>query len=277
MEFDTTYKRKIPITQSDFTLLLEKEASGRTNEGWEVCINRSDLKVSKAAGGDASTGCVTLGAWATIPGVDMYVAFNMFYKCENRMQWDKTFHNMYTLPKDAQGSEILYSLMKILTFTPRDYVQYRRVRVEEDGSIIIVMRSAEHPDLPDKAGNIRAESFISGYTFRDASEGGEKATQLFLMSCTDVKGYIPKWLINIVAPKKPGEWIEQLRRACLDYQVSHPNCKEEMQQVLKPFMLPNPFDYEDPSDAAAAQEEADETNLFVEEDQDDARRVTMNL
>lgn len=32
--------------------------------------------------------------------------------------------------------------------------------------------------------------------------------KLFIMSCSDVKGLIPKWLINFVAPKKPGEWVD---------------------------------------------------------------------
>ncbi|CAE8625597.1 unnamed protein product [Polarella glacialis] len=45
-EFDLTYRHKVPITQSDFDLLLEKSEQGF--DGWDLCIDRKDVKVAKA-------------------------------------------------------------------------------------------------------------------------------------------------------------------------------------------------------------------------------------
>merc|ERR1712032_831803 len=64
------------------------------------------------------------------------------------------------------------------------------------------------------------------------------------MSCSDVKGLIPLWVINYLAPKKPAEWVETLRKACLDYQKANPNFKEKLEEYKRSFLVENPFDYE---------------------------------
>mmetsp|Transcript_16839 Transcript_16839/g.35437 ORF Transcript_16839/g.35437 Transcript_16839/m.35437 type:complete len:88 (-) Transcript_16839:266-529(-) len=64
------------------------------------------------------------------------------------------------------------------------------------------------------------------------------------MTMTDVKGIIPKWMINFVAPRKPGEWVDCLKRACLDYQNANPDYPE-LEKDLEPFKHNHPFDYED--------------------------------
>ena len=44
--------------------------------------------------------------------------------------------------------------------------------------------------------DIRAESYISGYVLRQEIQNGEKLLKIFLMSSTDTKGYVPKWVVN---------------------------------------------------------------------------------
>ncbi|CAJ1371946.1 unnamed protein product [Effrenium voratum] len=240
MEFDMNYKHKIPITQSDFMLLLEKESQDM--QGWDLCIDRKEIKVAKTLQTDGS-GCLFLRAWATLPGVELPVVFHMFHNTDMRMQWDKAFSDMSIVDR-VQGSDILYSVLRVPAFTPRDYVQYRRAKVLEDGTILISLRSANHPDLPEKNGYVRAESFTSGYVMKQYADGDGKGTKIFLMTCTDVKGIIPKWIINFVAPRKPGEWIDCLKKACLDYQANNPDYGM-LQKELDPFRAAVPFDYED--------------------------------
>mmetsp|Transcript_36180 Transcript_36180/g.65645 ORF Transcript_36180/g.65645 Transcript_36180/m.65645 type:complete len:673 (+) Transcript_36180:71-2089(+) len=239
-DFDINFKHRLPITQSDFALLLAKESEGM--KGWDMCIDRKDIKVAKTSTTDA-TGCIFIRAWGVLENVDLHVAFAMFYNCKNRMSWDRAFFSMEVLDS-REGSEVLYSVLRIPAFTPRDYVQWRRVKILEDGSILISMRSAHYPKMPEKAGFLRAESYISGYVLRRYEEQGVTGTKLFLMTCTDVKGIIPKWVINFVAPKKPGEWITDLKKACLDYQAVHKDFSD-LEQELLPFKEENPFDYED--------------------------------
>eukprot|EP00439_Symbiodinium_sp_Y106_P059820 s1754_g8.t1 len=244
MEFDNNFKHKIPITQSDFSLLLEKEAQNM--QGWDMCVDRKEIKVAKTLQSDGG-GCIFLRAWSSLPDVELPVVFHMFYKCEKRMEWDRAFFEMKVLDQ-IEGSDILYSVLRVPACTPRDYIQSRRwsrtKHAQQDGTILISLRSAIHPDMPEKSGYIRAESFTSGYVMRRYDDGKEKGTKVFLMTMTDVKGIIPKWMINFVAPRKPGEWVDCLKRACLDYQNANPDYPE-LEKDLEPFKHNHPFDYED--------------------------------
>jgi len=242
MDFDDAIKHKMPITLSEFELLLEKERETKDGAGWDLCVDRKDIKVSKIMYGP---GLICLRAWATFPGVDMNTTFHMFYEVEERGKWDKNFNNCRVVAKDVQGCDLVYCLMKIPTVTPRDFLQYRRVRLNDDGSICIVLRSAEHPNAPEDHRYIRVDNKISGYVFRESYVKGQPVMQLFLMSCSDVKGMIPKWIINMLAPKKPGEWTESLRKAALEHQTLYPNRREEVAARLRgEFAEENPYDYE---------------------------------
>lgn len=240
MDFDASIKHKMPITFSEFELLLEKERE--STEGWDVCVERKEIRVAKVQTG---VGCITLRAWATLPNVKTCVAFYLFHNTLERVKWDKVFAAQEIIDANAQGSDVLYSLMKVPGVTPRDFLQYRRSRVQEDGSILIVLRSAEHLDKQEDKNVIRAESYISGYVLRQGyEENGEPVLKIFLMSCADVKGLIPKWIISYFAPKKPGEWVDGLRKACMQYQIEHPNYEQELAEYMRRFRADNPYDYE---------------------------------
>eukprot|EP00928_Gymnodinium_smaydae_P007946 TRINITY_DN1284_c1_g1_i2.p1 TRINITY_DN1284_c1_g1~~TRINITY_DN1284_c1_g1_i2.p1 ORF type:complete len:687 (+),score=77.93 TRINITY_DN1284_c1_g1_i2:70-2130(+) len=230
MEFDLTIKHKIPITRCEFDFLLQKEAESEI--GWDVCFERKEIRVCKTTAG---AGVVFLRGWATLPDIDMRVAFQLFYDVNLRLKWDSVFQEM-RLGEQVKGSDLLYSLIRVPLVTPRDFLQYRRVMVQDDGTILIVMRSAEHDDFPEYRGNIRAESFISGYVFRQSyDERGKPVLNLFLMTCTDIKGLVPKWVINTTAPRKPYEWVEALRKFALTYQESNPGLGEELSGLLDRF------------------------------------------
>mmetsp|Transcript_31232 Transcript_31232/g.70742 ORF Transcript_31232/g.70742 Transcript_31232/m.70742 type:complete len:270 (+) Transcript_31232:2-811(+) len=252
MEFDINIKHKMPITLSEFDLLLQKEAE--SCKGWDVPIDRKDIKVAKMQSG---AGVITLRAWATVPGVNVNVAFHLFYVAEQRMRWDKVFAKQAVIVPNVHGSDILYSHLKPPVATPRDFLQYRRVLLQQDGSILIALRSAEHPDFPEDPATIRAESYISCYVLRQEWDGSTPVLRIFLMSCTDVKGLIPKWIINHFAPRKPGEWIESLRRAAIEFQQSNPDMIAELQQTVQCFAEDNPFDFEtDDGDSASVSDRA---------------------
>lgn len=246
MDFDPAFKHHMPITHSEFSLLLEKEVESM--KGWDLCIDRKDIKVAKVQMGDSG---ITIRAWSQLVGVHIGVIFHLFYDTEQRIGWDKVFANMQVIDPDVQGCDILYTSLKpIPTITTRDFLQYRRVRLQEDGSIVIVMRSAEHPRCPETSKYIRVESYISGYVIRQTWDGPTPVINLFLMTCTDVKGLIPKWIVNFLAPKKPGEWVEALKKACQDYQDSNPGSHEHLNKELERFKGDSPWDFEDTSPSA---------------------------
>jgi hypothetical protein len=95
------------------------------------------------------------------------------------------------------------------------------------------MRSAEHENHPNIPGFIRAESLISGYIIRQRGPDCD----LFLMSQTDIKGLIPKWIVNMVAAKAPAQWIECLVTSCSQLLAKEfSNDKDRMDKFLSKFV-----------------------------------------
>lgn len=270
MDFDDTIKHKMPITLCEFDLLLQKESED--TKGWDVCVERKDLRIAKIMCGP---GMITIRAWATFPGVLVNTAFYLFYNLDERTKWDKTFCKMAVVDSNVQGSDVVYCLMKIPTVTSRDFLQYRRVRVLEDGSILIVLRSAEHPNMPEDKSYIRVENKISGYILRQEWEDGKPVLRMFLMTCSDVKGMIPKWIINFLAPKKPAEWMDALRKAAVDYQASHPGSGDEMKSLQR-FKDNHTWDYEPEAASSDADNDNDMRLQFQdgEEDELDANMLS---
>ena len=60
-------------------------------------------------------------------------------------------------------------------------------------------------------GNVRAETELAGYLFEDV-EGG---SQITFIPNNDVKGNVPKLLVNYASAKAPFKWFGNLRKACL--------------------------------------------------------------
>ncbi|CAK0817578.1 unnamed protein product [Prorocentrum cordatum] len=239
MRCDAGEKHSTPITFGEFELLLEKERE--PCEGWDQphvpCPSAAkEIRVAKRSNGP---GLITLRAWATVPGVDINVAFTLFYGKE-RMKWDKVFAQMEVLRDDIQGSELLYSVLSppVYGVQARDFLQFRRVRQQEDGSVLIVLRSAEHPDRPEDRRYIRAESYFSGYVLRQEVDSSGLVLKIFLMSCVDIKGSIPKWVVNSLAPRKPSEWIDSLAKAVHGRRAGGPL------QDMRRFAEHHAFDYE---------------------------------
>jgi hypothetical protein len=71
----------------------------------------------------------------------------------------------------------------------------------------------EHPLQPVMKGRIRAHSTASGFTFQNNPKGCE----ISFVSNNDIKGRIPKSLVNYASAKAPFEWFENLRKACRKY------------------------------------------------------------
>ena len=96
-----------------------------------------------------------------------------------------------------------YSIVK-----PRDYLQRRTIAYgyPEDDSLIVCYQSVEHEDCPKKKNFVRAETILSGFIIRDLGNG---ASQFTIISQTDVKGTIPKTLVNMIAASLAPKQIEK--------------------------------------------------------------------
>jgi hypothetical protein len=215
MEFDIELKHRIPITADESRFILEKEAEPLDSPGWDLSVNKANIKVLRYIEHEShSRGPpppVLVRAYATVPNTTVS---NIFYHIMDpvvRTSWDKTFDKFSMVPHahDDECAILYCTIHAPVGVSPRDFLQYRK-SIVQPGLAIIMMRSAEHADKPPTPGYIRAESLISGYVIRQRDSDCE----LFLMSQTDIKGLIPKWMVNMFAAKAPAQWVENLVKSC---------------------------------------------------------------
>lgn len=79
---------------------------------------------------------------------------------------------------------------------------------------MIVLRSVEDPSFPHNNEKIRAENKLGGTILQRISEN---KTKIFNISQTDLKGNLPKSLINKVSSKGFAQWYSNLKNGLEKY------------------------------------------------------------
>ena len=234
INFDLGMKHKIPISDSEFRFLYEKEREPLEAPGWELAVERKNIKILKfVPQAEEGSTSVLVRAYATLPNISIANVFFNIFDPTRRQTWDTNFAQLQVLPRDEPDEcEVLYCVLQSpFGVTPRDFLQYRKAQQSEK-VLTILMRSAEHALRPLVPGCIRAESYISGYVIREV-EGG---CALFIMSQTDVKGLIPKWIVNMMAAKAPAQWVGNLLRSCTALVKQFGGSHEKMQIFLTEYV-----------------------------------------
>lgn len=97
----------------------------------------------------------------------------------------------------------------------RDFVQGRKIWKEfpDKTSTILHFKSIDHPKCPPSKKFVRANTIISGYFIQTISTN-PPVTRLASITQTDVKGMIPRVIVNKVAQNAPKEWMKSLLKGC---------------------------------------------------------------
>jgi len=77
-------------------------------------------------------------------------------------------------------------------------------------------KSWEHPEVPKVRRVVRAETIISGYVIEQIQDD-PPVTTLTIISQNDIKGLIPKYLVNMASGKAPKQWVNNLITGCKNY------------------------------------------------------------
>ncbi len=146
------------------------------------------------------------------------IIFEAIANLEIRKKWDSVFSELKVVNHNGEnGAEILYMIIKSPSFlvSDRDFVQQRKIWKEfpTKNSHILHFISIESPDCPLNKKYVRAETIISGYFIEDIPNEPNKST-LGIISQTDIRGKIPTWLVNKVAPKASKGWVISLLKGC---------------------------------------------------------------
>ena len=69
---------------------------------------------------------------------------------------------------------------------------------------------------------MRAHTYISSYYIETISENPLKS-KLVLIAQNDIKGFIPKFIVNKVVSKFPNAWVDNLIKGCEEVRRSSKN------------------------------------------------------
>eukprot|EP00347_Sterkiella_histriomuscorum_P014396 403361026 len=206
----------------DFIELLKVAAEDISK--WDKCCSGDNVAVYKKM--TEGSPVVLLKASALIKGITPETVYEVMSNQELRKQWDKVLSNFEIIEDDpVTGKSVLYYMIKTpIGVSNRDFLQQRKVKFDFPAKNMISMhfRSVTHPKCPPIPKNIRADTIISGYVFEKIFNfDGTIDTQLTIISQNDIKGIVPKAIVNMAASKAPKQWVQNLVKGCQDYVKTH--------------------------------------------------------
>lgn len=217
-------------------------ARAEGDDAWKQCLT-TPLQVWKQM--DTKTGLHMLRMRGVIPApVDL--SCEVLYSTEIRKLWDKSLieqveydlgETWETAPVpdaealaaagldgkaegsgDSEGEDtddsVSDRLVYIAVKSPpgvrnRDF-SHRRIQREADGRLAIVDVSVEDDRIPSKKGFIRAHTLYSGAIVSKVEVDGEEHTHYDTITHIDVRGDVPKPIINAIAAGATKNWWKQL-------------------------------------------------------------------
>ena len=189
---------------------------------WSLCSEGESFDCFKSI--DEGSGVVRTRAWAKIAGVAPQTLFYMLYNNAARRQWDHhyaKFETEWTDPEDPSLDIIDAVVTAPFGCANREFLEWRRCQIpdkdDKNGKFVIYLRSWSPPDArPVQKGAVRAEVWLSGYLIQwwyDETTGARLGTDVMVMTQIDIKGLIPKYLVNALSSSAPKKWVKGVTAA----------------------------------------------------------------
>ncbi|GMR38392.1 hypothetical protein PMAYCL1PPCAC_08587, partial [Pristionchus mayeri] len=121
---------------------------------------------------------------------------------ESMPEWDPNINYAKIDVKFTNYSDIVrYGSNQILIVSGREIIAARMQRPIANGGYRLAMRSTPLADIPESNDKVRAIVHLGAYQFRPHPEFPETKTLYDFIMLVDLKGSIPRWMINPVIPK----------------------------------------------------------------------------
>jgi len=181
---------------------------------WERVVTNPLIKIDKIR--PEGSPVVLIRAWAFIEGFSPQEVFDQIYDTEKRAKWETVTMSLSVVEKIDETSQVIYFYVKTpIGISERDFVQVRNFKLDypQKDHIVMSFKSVNHPKMPPMKGRIRAETHIAGYIMKPSTQA-PNSTDFCIVSQSDIKGNIPKVIVNMASGKAPAEWINKLIKAC---------------------------------------------------------------
>eukprot|EP00357_Protocruzia_adherens_P010693 CAMPEP_0115004154 /NCGR_PEP_ID=MMETSP0216-20121206/19030_1 /TAXON_ID=223996 /ORGANISM="Protocruzia adherens, Strain Boccale" /LENGTH=846 /DNA_ID=CAMNT_0002370081 /DNA_START=306 /DNA_END=2846 /DNA_ORIENTATION=- len=198
-----------------FDKLITMEAEDLVKH-WIRVVSNNFITIYKRR--HAAGGVNMVMAFVELEGIPSEVVYRAIYDQDIRQKWDKVFKTFKTIPteeKEANTDVVFFTLRSPIGVSDREFLQRRRCLLDYPlkGDRMIHFESIELDQVPVGRRNVRAWTSIAGYIIREDPEDPCKV-KMTIVSQVDVKGVIPKAIVNMVAAKAPAEWAKNLVKGC---------------------------------------------------------------
>jgi len=214
--------------------IIEQTISGFIDEvntpdpTWELCFEREAVKVWRMK--DDNSGVYKIKFIGKIPHPQVTV-LKVLFDHNLRKTWDSVIEDIVEGDELSNGSKVLYIATRspVWGIAPRDFVHIRSERdppehSKTSGKVILDI-STVHDESPDRAndGYVRAHTYVSGGLFETLMVPNMKTKELnetvkyTMVTQADVKGIIPKMIVNSVSSSATAAWFDSLTKACENY------------------------------------------------------------
>ncbi|XP_076866402.1 phosphatidylcholine transfer protein [Brachyhypopomus gauderio] len=199
--------------ERDFQQAWRELDEPQLGEGWQLFTETAGFTIHRHYIQD--TGLYeykVFGTLSTSPDLCADVYMDMAY----RKQWDKYVKELDE--KDYDGQKAIYWEVKYpFPLSNRDYVYVRECRelqVEGRRIWVVLARSSEVSQCPEKAGVIRVKDYRHTVALESA---GTASTKVFMNYFDNPGGNIPTWLINWAAKTGVPSFLADMQKACDNY------------------------------------------------------------
>ncbi|CDW87073.1 UNKNOWN [Stylonychia lemnae] len=206
---------QVHIAEADDDFIALQQTLQENDDMWEFGSYSENLKVQKRRGMNGQS--VHIRCIAILPKIPKQVAFSCYADNKIRKRWDRMIQNFTVVEEDEEkGNSVIYYMVKTPSFIQtRDALLEKKIikGFPTDGALSIHFKSTTHhniPEDPTKCLRIDVSSF--GMVFEDAPD--KMGTKLSWVLHNDIRGCVPKSLINSRALKNPKLMIQELTSAC---------------------------------------------------------------
>lgn len=160
---------------------------------------------------DSNCNLPLIKAKMTVRGLTPEETFIMQYDYEIRSQYESIFTELRTIEVVSPYQDYVTCDIKgpCWPIVDRDFLQKRTFAKDYKGnSYCLHLVSTDHPGLPKHPEKIRANTLISGYIINPHPENPDD-TIITILAHTDIKGSIPKTLVNYSVKRAPKTWLNE--------------------------------------------------------------------
>ncbi|XP_071477885.1 uncharacterized protein [Diadema antillarum] len=188
-----------PLTDEDYQEMIKLDAA-ESEEGWEKIKKHKEAIVFRKA---EKNGAPVIKASMDFAGIPADKVLEFFTDPEQRRKWNKKSPTFEIL-EERDDFKIVYTVFKMPTACDdRDVVQCCVVRSDEEPvRHTILYKSCNHPSKPPNKGHIRADVGVMGIVIKP-KEGDDVATHVTWVGQVNLKGWMPKMMVNKVTVGYP--------------------------------------------------------------------------